>query len=63
MSMPCAHNGQDQDIAMKNHSLCISTAENRVDLVVLNQVFQFLIVYSFIGLTFFFSSPEYRKSN
>ena len=38
MSMPSAHNGQDQDIAIKNHSLCIFTVENHVDLVDLNQV-------------------------
>ena len=38
MSMPCAHNGQDQAIAIKNHSLCIFTVENHVDLVDLNQV-------------------------
>ena len=41
MSMPCAHNGQDQVIAIKNHSLCIFTVGNHVDLVDLNHVCQF----------------------
>ena len=44
MSLPSAHNGQGQAIAIKNHSLCIFTVENHVDPVDLNHVCQFYIL-------------------